>query len=111
MAIFFRATLNIPSLHPIVAVHSLMIGLYPGPFFYSLYVDLPENMDALCAQASRYISMEENAGARKMKVSLIPTPFVALSARKKRMGKFKAYAPLNASRNVILQEACNLELI
>ena len=65
MARFTRATLSIPDLHPAVAWHSLLVGLKPGPFLESLYVDPPPNMDSLRTRTTRYISIEEITEARK----------------------------------------------
>jgi len=34
-----------------------------------------------------------------------------LAFKRKRSGKFKNYTPLNAKKEVVFQEACNLELV
>ena len=39
------------------------------------------------------------------------TPIVASTPKRRRIGRFDSYTPLNASRDAITQEACNLELV
>jgi len=65
MARFMMATMSIPDLHPAVTRHAVLIGLKLNTFMDSLYSDPPPNMDNLRAQASRDMSIEENAYAKK----------------------------------------------
>jgi len=71
MARFTKVTLLIPDLHPAVTRHSLLVGLKLSAFLDSLYADPPPNMDSLRAPAARYMSIEENAEARKRKFQLL----------------------------------------
>jgi len=57
------------------------------------------------------MSIEENAEAKKRKSQ---PQFAGESPRyqkRVRPGKYDCYTPLNATRETVLQEACNLELI
>jgi len=45
MARFARVYLNILDLHPIVAMHTLLVGLHLDKFLDTLYVDPPANTD------------------------------------------------------------------
>jgi len=111
MARFTKATLLIPDLHPAVTRYALLVGLRPSEFLDSLYADPSHNMDSLRARSSRYMSIEENAEARKRK-SQPQAPGESIRHPKRiRSGKYDRYTPLNTTRDTVLQEACNLELI
>lgn len=108
---FNKVCLNILNLNPVVAMHSLMVKLHLGIFLDSLDADPPKNMNVLCVYTLRYISIEENTEARKRKAPQGMMAFTGQSTGKKRPNKFESYTPLNTSRDTVLQEACNLELV
>jgi len=62
MTWFTKATLAIPDLHLVVAMHALLVGLKPSPFLDTLYANPPLNMDNLRARAARYMSWGECEG-------------------------------------------------
>jgi len=111
MTRFTKATLAIHDLHPAMAMHALLVGLKPSPFLDMFYVDPPSNMDNLRDKATRYISIEENVEARKRKFQ----PHVAGGGfrfpKRIRLGRYDHYTPLNVTREVVLQKACNSELV
>ena len=111
MAQFTKATLSILDLDPAVTIHAFLVGLKRSPFLDSLYVDPPLNMDKLWAKATRYISIEENADARKRKFQPHTTGENSRFQKKLRLGRYDCYTPLNATREAMLQKACNFELI
>jgi len=47
MARFAKAYLNIPNLHPAVALYVLTVGLKPSLFLNALFVKSSSNMDEL----------------------------------------------------------------
>ena len=106
MARFAKACLNIPNLHPDVATRALTVGLKPDLFLNTLFAELPSNMDELRPRATN-ITIEENTEA----VRRTETPMITTALKRKRIGRFDSYTPLNASRDVVIQEAYNLELV
>jgi len=111
MARFTKAMLLIPDLHPAVTRHSLLVGLKPSAFLDSLYADPPANMDSLRAQATRYMSILENADFRKRKSHPQFTEESARHQKRVRPGRYDRYTPLNVTQETVWQEACTLELI
>jgi len=111
MAQFTKATLAIPNLHPTVTMHALVVGLKPSPFLDTLYADPPPNMDSLRARAARYMSIEENEEARKRKSQPHTAGEGSWIPKRIKPGKYDRYTLLNATREVVLREACNLELV
>jgi len=111
MARFTKATLLIPNLHPAATRHSLLVGLKLSVFPDSLYTDLPLNMDSLRARATRYMSIKENADARKRKSQPQAVGEGSRYQKRVRHGRYNQYTPFNATRETVLQEACNLKLI
>jgi len=107
MSRFTKACLNIPNLHPTVAMHAITVGLKPGLFLNTLYAEPPSNMDELRARATKYIAIEENAEASKKLRHQAPQRGV----KRKRMDRYDVYTSLNASRDAIIQEAYNFELV
>jgi len=63
MSRFTKACLNIPNLHPTIAMHAITVGLKPRLFLNTLYAEPPSNMDKLRARAAKYIAIVENAEA------------------------------------------------
>jgi len=64
-------------------------------------------MNELRARATMYITIEENTkAARRTKM-----PMMTSIPKRKRLNKFNYYTSLNANRNVVIQEAYNLELV
>jgi len=111
MTHFTKATLLIPDLHSAVTRHSLLVGLKPSALLDSLYADPPPNMDALRARAARYMSIEENANARKRNLQPQITKENPRLQKKVRPGRYNQYTPLNATWEAILQEACSRDLV
>jgi len=107
MSRFTKAYFNIPNLHPVVAMHTITVGLKPDLFLNTLYTEPPSNMNELRARAAKYIAIKENAKASKR----AEAPSTLTRAKRKRVSRYDAYTPLNASRDTIIQEAYNLELV
>jgi len=64
-------------------------------------------MDELRARAAKYITIKENAKASNR----AEAPSVPTGVKRKKVGRYDAYTPLNANRDAIIQEAYNLELV
>jgi len=64
-----------------------------GKFLYTLYAKPPEDMDQLQARAAKYMSIEENANARKKAVKASTTA-VFPGHKRRRQGRFENYTPL-----------------
>jgi len=111
MAQFFKAFTNILDLPLAVTIHALLVGLCPGIFLDYLYSSPPTNMDALHTRVARYISIEEKTRMSKNWQKLPPQPLLPITFKKRNVSKYENCIPLNASQNVIIQEAFNLELV
>ncbi|XP_020208607.1 uncharacterized protein LOC109793552 [Cajanus cajan] len=95
MELFANVYIQICTLNPKVALHSMLMALKLGPFIDSLYRRPPTNMDELRARAAGYIQMEEHAEFCKQA----------------KVRKYDLYTPLNGPRVHILEEASNNDLI
>jgi len=74
MGHFAKACLNIPNLHPVVAMHALIVGLKLDLFLNTLFAEPPLNIDELRARAAKYITIEENTEAARRIESPWPLP-------------------------------------
>jgi len=95
MARFSKATLNIPDLHPIVAMHALLVGLHLGKFLDTLYTNPPANIDELRNRAARYINIDENVDVRRkiMKTSEVLTSEHIHIPKENELGDLKIIQP------------------
>lgn len=107
MARFAKVCLNIPNLHPVVAMHALTVWLKLGLFLNALFVERPSNMDVLWARATKYNIIEENTEAARR----IEVPVITSRLKRKRVGRYDTYTPLNASRDIVIQEAYGVGLL
>ena len=102
---FEKATLNIPDLHPTVAMQALLIGLCSGKFLDTLYVDPSSNMDEICSRVAWYINIEESVDARRKMMKILVVATSEQYPKRKRTERFENYTPLNTSCDLILCEA------
>jgi len=80
MTCFAKACLNIPNLHPTVAMRTSIVGLKSDLFLNALFVEPPSNMDKLLAHAAKYITIEENIEAARR----TETPMMTSVPKRKR---------------------------
>jgi len=69
------------------------VGLKSGLFLNALFVEPPSNIDELRARATKYVTIEENTEEARS----IETSMVTSAPKRKRVGRFDSYTPLNAS--------------
>jgi len=96
---FAKTSLNILSLHAVVAMYSLKVGTRPSRFIDFLYVDPPINIGDLRAQASKYINIEDNFESRKKDKEQYKTSYsFPQDFKKRRVRRFDTYTPLTPVR-------------
>lgn len=88
-----------------ILMHSLTVGLRLSLFLNTLFVEPPNNMNKLRARATKYIIIVENTQV----VKRLEIPLKTYAPKRKRLDSFDSYTPLNVNRDIVIQEAYNLE--